>query len=204
MHQGHKALPHLGARAGDCGHPVVQHAPCGAGVVEPLRKHQVLEADGHRLPTDHVIDISGTTSPSRTGHGVIRPDGRRRMAGTGPQHLSHRKRPGDDLAGGQPVARLEGVAEAEVYRIHAQGNSQPVHLGFVGEAGLDGAEAPHGPTRWVVGTYHHALDLDRRHAVGPNGEASGIGDHRTTGRGIGPTVQQEAGLDPDQVSLRGG
>ena len=74
----------------------------------------------------------------------------------------------------------------------------------MGHAGLDGAEAPHGATGWVVGPNHNALHVSRRHPVGPSGEAGGVGDHRSTGRGVGPSVEQQPGLHADQrpVGLR--
>ena len=55
-------------------------------------------------------------------------------------------------------AGVHGVAQAQLDRVHALLGGQPVHLGLVGEAGLDGAEPAHGLARRVVGGDDGAVD----------------------------------------------
>ena len=121
------------------------------------------------------------------------------MVGAGAQYLGDRCGTGDDLAGEQAVTGGQDVLHPQFDGIRAEGGGQAVHLGLVSDAGLDGAEAAHGPAGWVVGANDHALDVGTRDPVGAGGEAGGIGDHGAAGRGVGATVEQQAGLDAYQV-----
>jgi hypothetical protein len=123
------------------------------------------------------------------------------VLGAGVEYLGDGGGADDDLAGDQPVAGGEHVAATQLDRVHPEGVGQPVHLGLVGEAGLHGPEAAHGPTRRVVGAHDGAVDVGAGHAVGAGGEAGGVGDDGTARGGVGASVEYEAGLDPHEAAV---
>ena len=126
------------------------------------------------------------------------------MVGARADHLGDRGGAGDPLAGDDPVARFEGVDQSQLNRVHAECICQAVHLGLMGEAGLDTAEAPHGPARRVVGAHSHALYLCAVHPVGADGEAGGVGQYRAAGRGVGSAVEEQPGFDAHQGAVSAG
>ena len=115
--------------------------------------------------------------------------------------LGHRRGTGDHLTGGQHVAGLQRVLEAELDRVDAQGVGELVHLGLVGEAGLHRAEAAHGPAGRVVGAHRPAVDVGVGRDVRAHGEAGGVADDGRRRRGVGATVEDQAGLDVDEGAV---
>ena len=123
------------------------------------------------------------------------------MGVAGVDDLGHRRGAGDDLPGDKGVAGGQRIPQSKLDGVHGQGRGQLVHLGFMGETGLHGAEAPHGPTRRVVGANHRALQIGVGDAVRPGCEAGGVGDDGGRGRCVGATVEQQPGLDLHQGAV---
>ncbi len=74
----------------------------------------------------------------------------------------------------------------------------------MGEARLHRAEAAHRPAGRVVRVDDVGVDGRVRHGVRADGEAGGVRAHRGRGRGVGPAVEHDPGLDVDQLPLAGG
>ena len=71
----------------------------------------------------------------------------------------------------------------------------------MGKAGLDGPEAAHRPTRWVVGPYNSTVDVGTGHPVGTSGKAGCVCDYGAARRGVGTAIEDQAGLDPDNGAV---
>ena len=86
----------------------------------------------------------------------------------------------------------------------AELGGQPVHLGLVGEAGLDGSEPAHGPARRVVGVDDVAVDGGAGHVVGADREAGGVGADGGRAGGVGAAVEHDPRLHVDQPAVAPG
>ena len=106
-----------------------------------------------------------------------------------------------ELAGDHAVARVHGVAQAQLKRVDAEAPGQHIHLGFVPEAGLDRAETAHGAVGHVVGAGVAGPDLHVRHPVWARREHRGVRADRGRARGVGAAVQHDRRPDEDQVAF---
>ncbi len=118
--------------------------------------------------------------------------------------LLHRGTAPQDLAGGQDRAPGQRVTEAQLDRVGTKRPSQFVHLSLVRETHLGRSETPHGPTRGVVGVDHGAFHDHVGHFIGTGGEGGGVAHHRRGGRGVGATVEEQPGVDRDQLPVAPG
>ena len=156
-----RTLPDFGRSAVHLGTSVrPQHDARRAGVVEPLRVADVLEAEGEPDAPPDALAARGVAGAARkpervAGKRLFGRDGKRR--GTA-DDLPRRKRAGDHLPGREEVARLERVQEPKLDRVDRELGCKPVHLGLGREARLHGAEAAHRAARRVVGVDGRRLD----------------------------------------------
>ncbi len=116
-------------------------------------------------------------------------------------HLGGRQRARDHLAGRQRVPGGERVQQPELDRVDAERGRELVHLRLGGEAGLNGAEAPHRAARRVVRVDAGGLDQRVRDVVRPAGERGCIrGDGGRGGR-VRSAVEQDPHPHADEAPL---
>ena len=146
------------------------------------------------LPAPPGSRIGSRGSSSGSGNGQ-----RRRAA----DHLGHRQRPGDLLAGRQPVTRPHRVQEPQLDRVDVERLRQPVHLRLAREAGLHRAEPAHRTARRVVRVDGGRLDQRVLDAVRPDGEGGGVGAHGGRAGRVRAAVEQDPHVDGDEPALPG-
>jgi hypothetical protein len=202
LQHGDHALPDLGGGGLQAKPFGCEHGPDFGVVVECLREGEVLDPDRKPDTAPHRPWRRGEAGPPREPAGVVTVVVGERECGEGADHLGHRQRPFDALAGGRDeVPVVEGVAQTKLDRVHAEGRGETIHLALIGEAHLDGSEPPHGPRRGVVGSNRGGVDAYRGAPVGARGEIGGVGEDGCTGRLVGAAVEHEPRLDADEVSV---
>ena len=161
-----------------------------AVVVEALRVADVLEAEREArpapdaVPARRVACAAGQTN--RIAWQLLRLG--LRQGGTAADDLRDRERAVDPLAGRQPVAGGERVAQAQLDRVELERAGELVHLRLVREADLDGAEAAHRAAGRVVRVHDGALDQGVLHLVRATRERGCVGRDRCGARGVGAAV----------------
>ena len=177
----------------------------GRVVVEALREadvldpHRVPDAAAHALAVGRVGDAAGQLALV-VGVGL----GRERQRADALEQLGHRGRLGDDLAGREPVAGRDRVADAQRDRVDPERGGEPVHLRLVGERDLDGAEAAHRAARRVVRVDDVRGQVRVRDRVGPGGEARRVGAHRGRAGRVGPAVEHDPRADEHEPAVARG
>ena len=142
---------------------------------------------GHPAGQFAQVGLMGGSWASRAGKSRAREAGRLRVSGAGrlqagrqrrggdpAQQFGDRRRRIDHLAGRHDRALGHRVANPDLDGIHAQAPRQLVHLGFIGETRLDGAETAHGPTRRIVRERGIDVDADVGNLIGPRAERGGV------------------------------
>ncbi len=183
----------------------------GRVVVEALGEADVLDADRVADAADDALTVGGVRETTGQRADVRALAGRlplalrRQRTGLDPaQQLGDRRRGVHDLAGGHDRALLHGVQLAELDRVHAQLRRELVHLGLVGEAGLDGAEAAHRATGRVVRVERDRLDVHVLQDVGTHREGGGVAHDRRGGRRVRAAVQDDLALHVRELAVLGG
>jgi hypothetical protein len=174
----------------------------GREVVETLGVADVLEADGEADATPDAL------APGRVSRAARQADRlprqllrlRHRQLGGAPDHLSRRQRALDQLAGGQGVARPEGVQEPELDRVDPERRGELVHLRLGGETGLHRPEAAHRPAGRVVRVDARRLDQRIRDLVGAEREARRVRGDGGRARGVGTAVEQDPHPHVDELA----
>ena len=181
---------HVGRGATDDGGAVQLHADPGTRrVARPAHPAVRRERRGHRAAE------------------ACRPAARPALAEPGPR-ASHRlgeQRLGlEHLARGERVALAEKVFLAQRERVDAERRGEGVHLSFVGEAGLDGAEAPVGARHRVVRVDRRCLHPDVRDPVWPRRGHQAVEQDPRRERCVGTGVGDELGLERGERAVARG
>ena len=155
-----EALTHFGSGELERRDAARELHPRGAGVVEALAVHEVLDRHAPADAAAHARLLGGQAGPARqverVGTGRER-RGQRDLGGLADAALDGRHAV-DDLAGDEAVTGVHRVAQAHLHGVEACRRRDAVHLALVGEAGLHDAEAAHGAARRVVGPQGPAID----------------------------------------------
>ncbi len=204
---GDQALPDLGGGGVHHGRGLTAdglqpHPRCGEvvgafGVADVLDRHAVADT------AHYAFAVRGVRHPARQftdvhGAGAFF---RKRQRAHPLQQFRDRRRVVQHLAGRDRVALLDGVANAQLDRVHAQRGGEFVHLGLIRESRLYRAKPAHRAARRVVGVEAPALDVHVRHGVGAGAEGGAVADHHRRLRGVGAAVEVLPRLDVDEFPV---
>jgi hypothetical protein len=173
-------------------------------VVESLAVGDVLETDGVADSALQGLPAADVAGASRVGDRLASPSrllGRQWGGPAALDHLPHRRRALEDLAGGEHRAGADGVPQPQLERIEPELRGELVHRALVGEADLRRAEAAHRAAGRVVRVDDRRLDEDVRHLVRPGCERGRVAEHGRRGGRIRTAVQQEAHVGGDESAV---
>ena len=183
-----------------------EHDAGGAEVVEAFRVADVLEPEREPDAASNALAVRRVAGAAGQAERVA---GQRLGLGNGQgrgaqDDLARRQRAGDDLSGGQDVARLERVQQPQLDGVDPELLGEQVHLRLAREAGLHSAEAAHRAARRVVRVDRRRLDQRVVDPVGPERERGGVRRDRGRARRVRAAVEQDPHPDARQAALARG